>query len=122
VLAGYGDEMEKFLKVNPGLKSRFPNLIHFEDYTSEELWEIAQITARGKGYRIAEDCQEALIKLFDKKQIKGRNDSGNGRLVRNVVESAILNQSKRLNEDPSAELDELRYEDFNFQESGHFDL
>ncbi|MEK3934857.1 AAA family ATPase [Sporosarcina sp. FSL W7-1349] len=122
VLAGYGDEMEKFLKVNPGLKSRFPNLIHFEDYTSEELWEIARITARGKGYRIAEDCQEALIKLFDKKQIKGRNDSGNGRLVRNIVESAILNQSKRLNEDPSAELDELRYEDFNFQESGHFDL
>ncbi|MFS0574038.1 AAA family ATPase [Sporosarcina sp. 179-K 3D1 HS] len=122
VLAGYGDEMEEFMKVNPGLKSRFPNFIHFEDYTSEELWEIALLTARGKGYQIAENCQEALIKLFDKSQIKGRNDSGNGRLVRNIVESAILNQSKRLNEDPTADLDELRYEDFQFDETGHFDL
>ncbi|MDN4608462.1 AAA family ATPase [Sporosarcina highlanderae] len=122
ILAGYGDEMEEFLKVNPGLKSRFPNLIHFEDYTSEELWKIALHTAHSKGYRIAANCEEPLLRLFDKRQIKGRNDSGNGRLVRNIVESTILNQSKRLNEDPTAELDELRYEDFQFEETGDFDL
>lgn len=122
VLAGYGEEMEEFLKVNPGLKSRFPNVIHFEDYTSEELWEIAQITASGKGYRIVENCKDALIKLFDKKQIKGRNDSGNGRLVRNIVESAILNQSKRINEDPAADLEELLFEDFKLEETVEFDL
>ncbi|MFF2754043.1 AAA family ATPase [Psychrobacillus sp. NPDC058041] len=122
ILAGYSDEMSEFLKVNSGLKSRFPNLIHFEDYTAEEMWEIALITAKTKGYRILNDCRDALIKLFEKRQIKGRNDSGNGRLVRNVIESVILNQSKRLTEDFSAELDVLTYEDFKFEETDKFDL
>ena len=96
ILAGYKDEMGEFLKTNSGLKSRFPNIIDFEDYTSEEMYKISLITAKSKGYKIFEDCKEPLIKLFDKKQIKGKNDSGNGRLVRNVIESSILNQSKRL--------------------------
>ena len=122
VLAGYSDEMDKFLKINPGLKSRFPNLIHFDDYKSDEMWEIALITAKTKGYSISEVCRDALIKLFDKRQIKGQNDSGNGRLVRNIVESAILNQSKRLMDDHSAELDQLNFDDFKFEETDNFDL
>lgn len=122
ILAGYQGEMEQFLKINSGLKSRFPNQINFEDYTSEEMYEISKITAKTKGYRIAEDCREPLIQLFDQRQIKGRNDSGNGRLVRNVIEGAILHQSKRLLEDQTAELDLLIYEDFHFDEVGSFDL
>ena len=122
IMAGYEDTMADFLKVNPGLKSRFPNLIQFEDYTSEEMWEIALHTAHGKGYEVSEDSKDGLNRLFDKKQIKGRNDSGNGRLVRNVVESAILNQSKRLNEDHDADLNELRFEDFGLEEASTFDL
>lgn len=122
ILAGYKDEMADFLKSNPGLKSRFPNIINFEDYTPEEMYRISLVTAEAKGYKIAEDCKAALIKLFDKKQIKGRNDSGNGRLVRNVVESAILNQSKRLLIENSTDMDILTYEDFKFEEVGEFDL
>lgn len=122
ILAGYKDEMADFLKVNSGLKSRFPNIIDFEDYTSQEMTEIAQIIARTKGYKIAEDCGEALVKLFDKKQVKGRNDSGNGRLVRNVIEAAVLNQSKRLAGDPDADLSLLNYADFHFEDESDFDL
>lgn len=122
ILAGYKDEMNVFLKSNPGLKSRFPNIINFEDYTPEEMYKISLVTARAKGYRIAEDCKDALIRFFEKKQIKGRNDSGNGRLVRNVVESAILNQSKRLLIENTAEMDLLTYDDFRFEEVGEFDL
>ncbi|MBW6410138.1 AAA family ATPase [Clostridium weizhouense] len=122
ILAGYKDEMGEFLKTNSGLKSRFPNLIDFEDYTSEEMYEISLITAKSKGYKVSEDCKDPLIKLFDKKQIKGRNDSGNGRLVRNVIESAILNQSKRLLVDETAAMDLLTYDDFKFEETGNFDL
>lgn len=122
ILAGYNEEMGAFLKTNSGLKSRFPNVIDFEDYTSEEMYEISLITATSKGYKVSEDCKEPLIKLFDKKQIKGRNDSGNGRLVRNVIESAVLNQSKRLILDYTAPMELLRYDDFKFEEVGKFDL
>jgi len=122
ILAGYKDEMAEFLKSNPGLKSRFPNIIHFEDYTPEEMYKISLITAKMKGYRISEDCRDPLINLFEKKQIKGRNDSGNGRLARNVIESAILNQSKRLLADKDAPMDLLTYNDFKFEEKGKFNL
>ena len=122
ILAGYKDEMESFLNSNPGLRSRFPNIIEFEDYTPSEMLQIAQITTRTKGYRIAEDCKEALIRLFEKNQIKGRNDSGNGRLVRNVIESAIIEQSKRVLNQKNAELDLLKYEDFKFESFEKFDL
>ena len=46
--------------------------------------KLHQITAKTKGYRYFRSCRDALIKLFDKRQIKGQNDSGNGRLVRNI--------------------------------------
>ncbi|MBU3104996.1 AAA family ATPase [Clostridium gasigenes] len=122
ILAGYKDEMGEFLKTNSGLKSRFPNIIDFEDYTSEEMYKISLITAKSKGYKIFEDCKEPLIKLFDKKQIKGKNDSGNGRLVRNVIESSILNQSKRLILEDTEQMDLLKYDDFKFEEVANFDL
>ena len=41
ILAGYEDKMKKLLKSNPGLKDRFPLRFHFEDYTADELSEIA---------------------------------------------------------------------------------
>ncbi len=122
ILAGYKEEMEDFLKTNSGLKSRFPNIINFEDYKPEEMYEISFITAKSKGYKVSEDCKEQLIKLFEKKQIKGKNDSGNGRLARNVIEKAILNQSKRLIVDSNAPMNLLCYEDFKFEEVGKFNL
>jgi len=122
ILAGYKDEMESFLKLNPGLKSRFPNIIDFEDYTPSEMVQIADITARSKGYKIADECKEALLRLFEKSQIKGKNDSGNGRLVRNVIENAIIEQSKRILNSPDSELDLLKYEDFKFDSFDKFDL
>ena len=57
-----------------------------------------------------------------KSKLKVRNDSGNGRLVRNVIESAMLNQSKRLIVDDTAPMDLLRYDDFKFEEVDKFDL
>ena len=96
ILAGYSDEMQDFLRSNPGLQSRFPNILEFADYTAEEMYKIAQLTAAYEGYEIAADSKAALIDLFQSRQSSGNKDEGNGRLVRNVVEKAILRQSKRL--------------------------
>ena len=122
ILAGYTKEMEEFMKSNPGLKSRFPNIIHFEDYSENDMWKIAEVVARGKGYRISDTCFEAMMNEFQRHQIKGRNDSGNGRLVRNMIDSAILRQSQRSIKDPSQDLELLLPEDFGFTEKEPFDL
>lgn len=122
ILAGYEDEMQDFLKVNSGLKSRFPNVVHFEDYTVEEMYEIAKITAASKGYKISDDCEAGMLHEFEKHQIKGKNDSGNGRLVRNLIEAAILKQSQRLMQNPEDDMELLIESDFGFDKVEEFDL
>ena len=117
ILAGYEKEMEEFLMSNSGLKSRFPNVIYFKDYTAEELLSIAKSIAKSKEYMILSECDEALLSYFDKIQKDSSKISGNGRLARNKVEEAILQQSRRLMKDLDAKLDELRLEDFVLDDS-----
>lgn len=114
ILAGYKKEMEVFLESNSGLKSRFPNIIFFPDYTGEELRKIAILQAKGKGYVINEDVYGPLEEYFNEVQSINAAEAGNGRLARNVVEDAILTQSKRLVAHPEDKMEELRLEDFDF--------
>ena len=118
ILAGYTDEMDRFLSANPGLRSRFPNIIEFPDYTPEEMLAIARSIARSKGYRISPACDEGLLALFERSQTPGKNENGNGRLARNVVEKAILNQSERILAAPGSDvdLDALEPADFELSE------
>jgi len=113
ILAGYSKEMAVFLESNSGLKSRFPNLIHFPDYTGEELRKIAVIQAKSKGYEIAEEAYEALEKYFNEVQSINAAEAGNGRLARNVVEDAILRQASRIMANPGAKMTELLLQDFD---------
>lgn len=122
ILAGYEEEMQEFLKVNSGLKSRFPNIVYFEDYSAEEMYAIAEVTAKSKGYKLHESCREGLLHIFEKHQIKGKNDSGNGRLVRNLIESAILAQSKRISNHPEENMELLTESDFGLDKVEEFDL
>jgi len=115
ILAGYSREMREFLTSNSGLKSRFPNIIEFPDYTGEELLEIAKINAAQRGYRFAEGVEEALLEFFVRTQAKNSRESGNGRLARNELEQAIVNQSRRLVAEPESPLSELRIGDFDLE-------
>ena len=112
ILAGYSIEMQQFLTSNSGLKSRFPNVINFPNYTGEELLKISRSIAKSKGYTIDAGADEELTKFFDNVQATRAADAGNGRLARNMVEEAILNQSKRLVAEPDAELSTLLLKDF----------
>ncbi|MBQ7668561.1 MAG: AAA family ATPase [Clostridia bacterium] len=115
ILAGYKAEMEHFLKSNSGLKSRFPNFVEFADYTPKEMYLIADEIAKKNDYIIDNSCIEPLITYFESKNIKGRNDNGNGRLVRNVVEKAIVNQSNRIVNANDGDLQVLKLVDFELK-------
>jgi len=116
ILAGYTREMETFLTANSGLQSRFPNIIEFPDYSGEELQKIAEINATSRGYRLSEDAKAALLDYFCVIQAMDDRSSGNGRLARNVIESAILSQSRRVLDQPDAQLDLLQKCDFDLFE------
>lgn len=112
ILAGYKKEMSVFLESNSGLKSRFPNIVDFPDYTGEELTQIAQSIAKGKGYSIDADALPKLKEYFDAVQKINAAEAGNGRMARNEVEEAILRQSARLVQNPKERMDELKPDDF----------
>ncbi len=116
ILAGYSNEMEEFLSSNSGLKSRFPNLINFPDYTGEELVAISHSIAKSKGYMIDEDADTSLLSYFNAVQALRPSDAGNGRLARNKIEEAILNQSRRLVAEPDGDLSLLLSQDFDLSD------
>ncbi len=116
ILAGYSNEMAEFLTANSGLKSRFPNVINFPDYTGEELLAISEITAKSKGYVIEEGAKTSLLAYYNAVQAVRAKDAGNGRLVRNKIEDAILKQSRRLVKQTDADLSILVSEDFDLSD------
>jgi hypothetical protein len=94
ILAGYPDEMDTLLAVNPGMSSRFPKVIHFPDYTADELWSIADSLATEAGYRWTPAARTALRGHLENSE--RRRGFGNGRLARNLVEAAIDRQASRV--------------------------
>lgn len=116
ILAGYTREMNEFLSANSGLKSRFPNIIEFPDYTGDELLAIARLQAKSKGYVLDVRCDDPLRTYFNAVQMTRAREAGNGRLARNKVEEAILAQSRRVSRDTSADLSTLIPEDFDLSD------
>ncbi|WP_419720223.1 stage V sporulation protein K [Oceanobacillus massiliensis] len=96
ILAGYPYEMDRFLTFNPGLESRFPFILDFDDYEVGQLMEIAHRMADEREYKLSREAEwELRNHLFKKLNEKTRNFS-NARYVRNVIERAIRLQAVRL--------------------------
>ena len=106
IVAGYPDLMDHFINhTNPGLPSRFPTTIFFEDYSADELRQIFELIARNADYVPTKDCIEAVKAHYEKVLAKRPANFANARDVRNLFEKAMRNQANRLNglEDPSLE-------------------
>lgn len=104
VVAGYPLEMEGFLNSNPGLRSRFARVLEFPSYSPDELLDILGYLAAKRGYTVDPSLRGILApRLALVSQYPG---FGNGRHVRNLLESAIVRQATRLT--PSSSDDELR--------------
>ncbi|MDR2006602.1 MAG: AAA family ATPase, partial [Acidaminococcales bacterium] len=108
ILAGYQKEMSDFLKTNSGLQSRFPLLIDFPDYNAEELYAIAEKIIFAKGFTLANSAKPVLREQISFAKKASSSASGNGRMVRNIVETIMRNQSARI-----ATADEVQKEELN---------
>lgn len=96
ILAGYTNEMKKFIDSNPGLQSRFSRYINFPDYTEEELMQILESSLNKYEYTLSLEAKTKLKELFVHAIATKDENFGNGRYVRNVFDKTIERQSNRL--------------------------
>lgn len=96
IVAGYTDQMHDFIDTNPGLKSRFTQTIHFDDYTPDELTEIFINLAKGKNFTVDDTTREAVHRQFEQLYLRRDKNFGNAREARRIFDAAVEKQSQRL--------------------------
>ena len=97
VLAGYTADMDRFLRSNPGLSSRFSVRIGFPSYTPGQLAKIAEVIAEQAGDSFDPDALPVLERIFQRACDSGRIDElGNGRFARSLFERACAARDLRV--------------------------
>jgi SpoVK/Ycf46/Vps4 family AAA+-type ATPase len=99
--AGYTDNMNTFLTSNPGLNSRFDKKMHFEDYTPEEMLQIAMMYLKKEDLAATQEAQSHLLKYFSDLYKNKDKFFGNARTVRQTIGEAIKNQNLRMAKIPA---------------------
>ena len=90
ILAGYQKEMEELMEYNPGLKSRFPNVFHFNDYSVEELMKIALSSKVAEGFVFTPTAKQRLEAYIRREVLKKQKGFGNGRFVNRLLSGTVL--------------------------------
>lgn len=95
IMAGYEDKMARLLRTNPGLKDRFPLTFHFDDYSADELMEIACRMLRNGNYQLTDTAHKRLAGLMEKATEQRDAYFGNGRWVHNLIYQGIIKSMAR---------------------------
>jgi len=96
IVAGYKDEMDRFLNSNPGMKSRFNRYFYFDNYKPEELLLIFKKMIKDGSYSVTPRGEAKLLTLLTSQFNNKDKTFGNGRLVRNIFEKCVEKQANRL--------------------------
>ncbi len=104
ILAGYPEEIEKLVKINPGFKSRIQFFMNFLDYNVEELYKIFLKQLKEDFLSLEKGCKEIVIEYFENEVKLKKENFENGHLVRNLVEKIKFEQAVRIKEKGSDDL------------------
>jgi stage V sporulation protein K len=109
IVAGYSNEMRRFIDTNPGLAGRFTKTIDFPRYSVDNLCEILRRMAERQHFTLPDGFQ-ARIKPWIAERSRAE-DWANAREMRTLLEKAREAQAMRISVDPSADLSRLEIVD-----------
>lgn len=111
IVAGYREEMARFLATNPGLESRFTQKLNIEDYNEMELLEIFRHMVEKKNYILSAAAEiqvvERVMKMYFEKD---PHSFGNAREMRNLFDATILQLSVRVSQMPPEQITAETYQ------------
>jgi SpoVK/Ycf46/Vps4 family AAA+-type ATPase len=97
ILAGHPADMNRVLRSNPGLASRFPTRIEFPGYSADDLSRIAMLLAEQAGDELDAAAVQVLRAIFSQAAEAGRiDDLGNSRFARSLFERACAYRDLRV--------------------------
>ena len=111
IVAGYPNEMQRFINSNPGLSSRFTKMIEFPPYAANELAAILRVMAKRQNFVLPDNLESSLGPWVT---VGMRNKSwGQAREMRTLLERAREAQATRIAHDPSGDLRQLAMADID---------
>jgi SpoVK/Ycf46/Vps4 family AAA+-type ATPase len=110
IAAGYRDEMEEFLQVNPGLASRFTHKLQIDDYNEDELLMIFKKMAEKDSYKLSMEAEFKLMGLIVKMTMNKSQGFGNARAMRNLLDETIQKLSERVSQMPQDQITPETYQ------------
>lgn len=90
IFAGYRDEMDRLMSVNPGLVGRFPYKFHFADYSTDELVQIAEALLHKDEYVLSPKAADLLRKAIGEAKASHSKNFANARWVEQFVYNGII--------------------------------
>lgn len=109
IVAGYPNEMRRFIAANPGLESRFTRTIDFPSYELAELAQILRLMAKQSGYDVPDNVETKLTPWVE--TMRKRENWGNAREIRSLLEHAREAHAMRISGSPGADLSRLEMSD-----------
>ncbi len=96
IVAGYTEPMQRFVRSNPGLQSRFNKFLHFPDYSPQELTAIFERFAAKSDYRLRETTRVTVQEMFEQLYAQRDETFGNARLARNLFETTVTRHANHV--------------------------
>ncbi len=122
IVAGYPDNMNQFLKSNPGLKSRFDRTFDFQDFNAVELYKIALLMF-GEENLYPDTEAEAHLKNYINYLLQGKDKYfGNARTIRKLVAEAVKNQNLRMASMPPEMRTKVKMETLTIDDVSEFEV
>lgn len=96
IVAGYSNEMKRFIESNPGLQSRFNRYLNFPDYSADDLYNIYMLSVKKYKYILSVEASKTLKDVLNKAVARKDKHFGNARYARNLFENTLTAQANRL--------------------------
>ncbi|KOY81522.1 AAA family ATPase [Lysinibacillus macroides] len=107
IVAGYTELMEEFLQSNPGFKSRFNHFVQFDNFSTDELYDIFAMLCQTNDYQFGEAFAQHMRTQLHQIPVEDIPNFSNGRYIRNLFEKLVTIQSNRLIKQVAITKDEL---------------